>query len=91
MARWRGREATGLSLSKDGFANNHDEKDRNENGQDETDAEDYCRQKEWNYRCITEMAGCEDEVIIAIDCLVFEIVTRPHNLLVMVTTPVSKE
>ena len=56
-------------------------------GKKETEAEDYCRTKKWNYRDFTEMTGCEDEVIIAIDCLAPETITRPHNLLVMVTTP----
>ena len=59
-------------------------------GKKETEAEDYCRQKKWNYRDFTEMFGCEDEVIITIDRLQPEPVTRPHNLLVMVTTPDQK-
>ena len=59
-------------------------------GKEETEAEDYCRTKKWNYRDYTEMYGCEDEVIIAIDCLEPEVITRPHNLLVMVTTPGAK-
>ena len=58
-----------------------------DDGKKETEAEDYCRTKKWNYRDNLEMYGCEDEVIIAIDCLVPETITRPHNLLVMVTTP----
>ena len=56
-------------------------------GKRDTRAEDYCHQKNWHYRDWREMFGCEDEVIIAIDCLVPETMTRPHNLLVMVTTP----
>ena len=56
-------------------------------GKEETGAEVFCRQKKWDYRGFTEMVGCEDEVIIAIDCLSSETITRPHNLLVMVTTP----
>ena len=55
----------------------------------DTGAEDYCHQKNWDYRDLTEMIGCEDEVIIAIDYLQPETITRPHNLLVMVTTPGS--
>ena len=53
----------------------------------DTGAVDFCHKKKWNYRDWGEMFGCEDEVIIAIDCLYTETITRPHNLLVMVTTP----
>ena len=56
-------------------------------GKRDTGAADYCHQKNWHYRDWVEMYGCEDEVIIAIDCLWPETITRPHNLLVMVTTP----
>ena len=59
-------------------------------GKKEIEAEDYCRQKKWDYRDWTQMFGCEDEVIIAIDCLAPETITRPHNLLVIVTTPGAK-
>ena len=54
---------------------------------EDTEAAEYCQQKNWDYRDWGQMTGCEDEVIIAIDCLAPEIITRPHNLLVMVTTP----
>ena len=57
------------------------------NGKKESGAEVFCKEKKWNYRDSGEMYGCEDEVIIAIDCLQPETITRPHNLLVMVTTP----
>ena len=50
-------------------------------------AEEYCEQHNWNYRDYTQMYGCEDEVIIAIDGLMPEPISRPHNLLVVVTTP----
>ena len=49
-------------------------------------ADEYCEQHNWNYRDTKEMIGCEDEVIIAIDALSPESITRPHNLLVVVTT-----
>ena len=58
--------------------------------EEDTEAAKYCRQKNWDYRDIYQMTGCEDEVIIAIDCLQPETITRPHNLLVMVTTPGAK-
>ena len=54
-------------------------------GQRDTGAADYCQEKNWHYKYWGEMFGCEDEVIIAIDCLWPEAITRPHNLLVMVT------
>ena len=53
----------------------------------EDKAAEYCLQKNWDYRDWISMTGTEDEVIIAIDCLMPETITRPHNLLVMVTTP----
>ena len=55
--------------------------------EEDTEAAKYCGQKNWDYRDYGHMFGCEDEVIIAIDCLEPETITRPHNLLVMVTTP----
>ena len=50
-------------------------------------AEEFCREKEWNYRGKVEMAGSEDECVIVLDCLFTETISRPHNLLVLVTTP----
>ena len=55
--------------------------------EEEIEAAMYSRQKNWDYRDWYQIFGCEDEVIIAIDCLTPETVTRPHNLLVIVTTP----
>ena len=49
-------------------------------------AEEYCEQHNWSYRDGAQMVGCEDEVIIAIDALYPESISRPHNLLVLVTT-----
>ena len=54
---------------------------------EDIEAVKYCQQKNWDYRYYGQMYGCEDEVIIAIDRLMPETITRPHNLLVMVTTP----
>ena len=56
-------------------------------GEEDTEAAKYCHQKNWVYKNFNWMYGCEDEVIIAFDCLGTEIITRPLNLLVMVTTP----
>ena len=49
-------------------------------------AEEYCEEMNWSYRDWGQMYGCEDEVIIAIDALTPETISRPHNLLVLVTT-----
>ena len=54
-------------------------------GTQDTQASDYCLNKNWNYTSYAKMFGCEDDVIIAIDCMYIETITRPHNLLVMVT------
>ena len=53
----------------------------------DTSAAAYCEDLGWRYLDYDQMTGCEDEVIIAIDCLYPETISRPHNLLVMVTTP----
>ena len=49
-------------------------------------AEEFCQEKEWNYRGSDDMAGSEDECVIVLDCLGPESISRPHNLLVVVTT-----
>ena len=49
-------------------------------------AEQECERLNWKYRDADQMYGCEDEVIIAIDALGPETISRPHNLLVLVTT-----
>ena len=49
-------------------------------------AEQECERLNWNYRDLLQMFGCEDEVIIVIDALYPEAISRPHNLLVVVTT-----
>ena len=48
---------------------------------------EFCLEKEWNYRDLDDMKGCEDECIIDMNCLQPETISRPHNLLVVVTTP----
>ena len=47
----------------------------------------FCRENDWSYRHYRNMAGCEDEAVIVMDCLATEPISRPHNLLVLVTTP----
>ena len=49
-------------------------------------AEEFCQEKEWNYRGVTDMAGSEDECVIVLDNLNTESISRPHNLLVLVTS-----
>ena len=49
-------------------------------------AEEFCQEKEWNYRGGLDMAGCEDQCVIVLDRLAPEAISRPHNLLVVVTT-----
>ena len=50
-------------------------------------AAEFCQEKGWNYRDWEDMQGCEDECIIAMNILQSESISRPHNLLVVVTTP----
>ena len=59
-------------------------KDRDE------EAAEFCQEKGWNYRDWQDMQGCEDECIIVMDCLSPESISRPHNLLVVVTTADEK-
>ena len=55
--------------------------------QDKDDeAEEFCQEKEWNYRGLADMAGSEDQCVIVLDFLQPESISRPHNLLVVVTT-----
>ena len=56
-------------------------------GSKDTSAATHCKDLGWKYLDYSQMFGCEDEVIIAIDCLTPESISRPHNLLVLVTTP----
>ena len=70
-------EISGLSVTVIYF----EPKDRDEG------AAEFCQEKGWNYRDWEDMQGCEDECIIAMDCLLSESISRPHNLLVVVTTP----
>ena len=49
-------------------------------------AEKFCQEKGWNYRWMSDMAGSEDECVIVLDFLQLEAISRPLNLLVVVTT-----
>ena len=53
-------------------------------------AAEFCQEKGWNYRDWEDMQGCEDECVIVMDCLETESISRPHNLLVVVTTAGQK-
>ena len=53
----------------------------------EEGAAEFCQEKGWKYRDYWDMQGCEDECVIVMDCLYPESISRPHNLLVVVTTP----
>ena len=54
---------------------------------EDTSAATHCETLGWRYIQYVQMIGCEDEVIIAINCLDTETISRPHNLLVLVTIP----
>ena len=48
---------------------------------------DWCRINHWKYCTLLEMIGCEDQIIIILDCWpLFEIISRARNQLVIVTT-----
>ena len=51
------------------------------------EAAEFCQLKDWHYRDVDAMYGCEDQCVIVINCLGTETISRPHNLLVLVTTP----
>ena len=53
---------------------------------DNTGARQYCDDNNWKYRHWADMTGCEDEAVIVLDFLWPESISRPHKLLVVVTT-----
>ena len=53
-------------------------------------AAEFCQEKGWNYRDYWDMEGCEDECIIAMNCRQTESISRPRNMLVVVTAPDQK-
>ena len=52
----------------------------------DSDARQFCDEIKWNYRYYNDMTGCEDEAVIVLDWLYAESISRPHKLLVVVTT-----
>ena len=55
-------------------------------GDKDDGAEEFCQEKEWNYRDMNHMTGIEDQCVVVLDSLQLELITRPHNLLVVVTS-----
>ena len=53
---------------------------------EDSSAKQFCDDMKWKYRDEDDMKGCEDEAVIVLDCLQHETISRPHKLLVMVTT-----
>ena len=54
------------------------------------DSKQFCEEIKWKYRASRTMTGCEDEAVIVLDCLSPESMSRPHKLLVVVTTADSE-
>ena len=55
-------------------------------GNEDSSAKQFCDDMKWKYRVWHDMKGCEDEAVIVLDYLTTESMSRPHKLLVMVTT-----
>ena len=53
---------------------------------EDSSAKQFCEEIKWKYRDRADMTGCEDEAVIVLDFLWPETISRPHKLLVMVTT-----
>ena len=53
---------------------------------EDSSAKQFCDDMKWKYRGWHDMTGCEDEAVIVLDCLYPESISRPHKLLVVVTT-----
>ena len=53
---------------------------------EDSSAKQFCDEIKWKYRDWGDMTGCEDEAVIVLDCLYPETISRPHKLLVVVTT-----
>ena len=53
---------------------------------EDSSAKQFCDEVHWKYRAWFDMRGCEDDAVIVLDCLYTESISRPHKLLVMVTT-----
>ena len=55
-------------------------------GDKDSIAKQFCDEVQWRYRDWQDMRGCEDEAVIVLDYLFPETISRPHKLLVIVTT-----
>ena len=55
-------------------------------GEEDSSVKQFCDEIQWRYRHLGDMYGCEDEAVILFDILTTETISRPHKLLVMVTT-----
>ena len=53
---------------------------------EDSSAKQFCDEIKWKYRDYFDMTGCEDEAVIVLDFLSPESISRPHKLLVMVTS-----
>ena len=57
---------------------------------EDSSAKQFCDEIKWKYRHFVDMRGCEDEAVIVLDYLIPESISRPHKLLVVVTTADSE-
>ena len=57
---------------------------------EDSSAKQFCDEIKWKYRDCNDMRGCEDEAVIVLDWVWPESISRPHKLLVMVTTAGSE-
>ena len=55
-------------------------------GNEDSSAKQFCDDMKWRYRYFYYLTGCEDEAVIVLDHVAPESISRPHKLLVMVTT-----
>ena len=53
-------------------------------------AEAFCEETNWTYRHMLDFVGCEDSCVVLMDSLSPETISRPHKLLVVVTTQRSR-
>ena len=53
---------------------------------EDSSAKEFCNEVQWRYRDRDDMRGCEDEAVIVLNILTTESISRPHKLLVVVTT-----
>ena len=53
---------------------------------EDSSAKQFCDEIKWKYRDREDMRGCEDDAVIVFDYLSTESISRPHKLLVVVTS-----